>query len=377
MLVPQNIVCKGMASPMSKLDHKLAGLIKPGIQALSAYPVPNSDGLLKLDAMENPYTWPAALHAEWLAVLQTQSLNRYPDAQAEGVKQALRKAMAIADDCAILLGNGSDEIIQMLLMAINGQHGVLTPTPGFVMYEMVAKCLALPFHAVPLNADFGLDRGAMLTAIQQHQPEIIFLAYPNNPTGNLFDDKIIEEIILQTPGLVIIDEAYAPFTDASYINRLSAWDNVLVMRTVSKMGLAGLRLGYLVGHPQWIEAVDKVRLPYNINVLTQQSVELALANKAIFDQQAQDIRCAREQLRAELAAIPGIQVFPSEANFLLFRVASHAQAMHVFDGLKHAEILIKNLSKAAGPLQGCLRVTVGRDTENVRFVGALKALLTP
>ena len=346
-------------------------LIKPQIQALSAYHVPNSDGLIKLDAMENPYSWPEQAEAQWRSVFADPEVNRYPDPSATEVRQALREAMSIADDLDIVLGNGSDEIIQMILMAVNGAAGVLVPTPTFVMYEMMAQFFSIPFYGVPLTEDFELDLPAMLAAVKKHQPDVIFLAYPNNPTGNAFVEADVNAIIKAADGLVVIDEAYAPFTDVSYLETLSQWDNVVVMRTVSKMGLAGLRLGYLVGHPDWIEQFDKVRLPYNINVLTQKAAVIALSHQSDFDEQAMKIRESRQQLMEALSELP-INIFPSETNFLLIRMADHEQALSVFDGLKQEGILIKILSRPDTPLVGCLRVTVGSEPENTAFLAAFK-----
>lgn len=360
---------------MSDRDDKIHRWVRPPVRALAAYHVPPAQGFIKLDAMENPYSWPTDMVDAWLQVLRGVSLNRYPDPAAHELKQALAQAMDVPPGHEVLLGNGSDELIQMILMAVSGPgRTVMAPEPGFVMYRMIATYLDMPYVGVPLRADFSLDREAMLTAIETHHPAVIFLAYPNNPTGNLFDDADIEAIIAATDGLVIIDEAYHAFAGRTWMQRMVQYDNVLVMRTVSKMGLAGLRLGLLAGHPDWLQQFDKLRLPYNINVLTQASAQFALQHRSVLDEQTQRICRDREQLLSELREIPSIEVFPSQANFVLFRVVS-GKADSVFQALKQQHILIKNLSAAGDLLTQCLRVTVGTPDENRAFLDALKHAL--
>jgi histidinol-phosphate aminotransferase len=227
---------------------------------------------------------------------------------------------------------------------------------------------------VPLKEDFALDLPAMLEAIQQHDPAVIYLAYPNNPTGNLFDESEMEAIIRAANGLVVVDEAYHAFADKSFMHRLGEFDNLLVMRTVSKLGLAGLRLGLLAGPPAWMEQFDKVRLPYNINVLTQASAAFALRHIDIFEQQTATIREERGKLLAAMEKLPGLQVFPSAANFILFRVPA-GEAARIFEATKEEGVLIKNMKADSGPLAHCLRVTVGTPEENDAFLAALEKAL--
>jgi histidinol-phosphate aminotransferase len=255
---------------------------------------------------------------------------------------------------------------------------VLAPDPGFVMYKQLSQCLGLSYHAIPLLADnFDLDLPAILTAIEMHQPSVIFLAYPNNPTGNLFSESSIREIIKTAKGLVVIDEAYAPFADASFIDSLGQYDNLLVMRTVSKLGLAGLRLGYIAGAPKIIEQLHKIRLPYNINSLTQISADFALSNKALFDQQTQKICSERSILFNQLNTLDGITAYPSYANFILFKTPEN-RVNEIFASIKQQGVLIKNLSAQGGLLTDCLRVTIGKPEENAAFIAALtKSLVTP
>ncbi len=252
---------------------------------------------------------------------------------------------------------------------------VLSLTPSFVMYGRCALAAGMAFVEVPLKADsFALDSKATLAAVKRHQPSLIFIAYPNNPTGNLFDRGGIEALAREADGLVVIDEAYAPFAGDTWIKRWREFDNVVVMRTLSKLGLAGLRLGYLVGAAAWTDQLEKLRLPYNINVLTQRSAAFALEHRDIFRRQSEEICRQREALTGALAAVDGLQVWPSRANFLLFRSAA-GDAQSLFEGLKRRKVLIKNLSGTAPGLDNCLRVTVGTADENAAFVAALEDTL--
>ncbi|WP_295396226.1 histidinol-phosphate transaminase [uncultured Thiodictyon sp.] len=356
------------------MENLIAQLVRPEIRALGAYHVPDPAGLIKLDAMENPYTWPLELQSEWLEVLRGASINRYPDPQGQIVQDALREAIGIPAGQGILLGNGSDELIQLLALTVAAPgRKVLSVEPGFVMYRMIALFAGLDYVGVPLAAaDFSLDLPAVLEALERERPALTYIAYPNNPTGNLFDEADVCRIIESAPGLVIVDEAYAPFTDHSFLPRLGDWPNLLVLRTVSKMGLAGLRLGYLAGPPAWLHEIDKTRLPYNINVLTQVTAAFALRHRAVLDAQTQAIRVERGRLFAALAAIPGVHAYPSDANFILLRLPA-GRADAVFAGIKQRGVLVKNLNAAHPSLRDCLRVTVGMPQENDAFLAALVA----
>lgn len=347
--------------------------IRKSIRDLQAYHVPDASGMIKLDAMENPYHWPEELTAQWLEVMKTAELNRYPNPAADKLKNALRLSMDIPSAAGIMLGNGSDEIIQILLMALSGEERkVLSVEPGFVMYDMIATFNKMQYVGVPLNADFSLDKSAVLAAIKEHNPAIIFLAYPNNPTGNLFDRDAVLEIIQAAPGIVVIDEAYHAFAEDSFMPDVGKYEQLFVMRTVSKMGLAGLRLGLIAGDASWINEFDKIRLPYNINVLTQLSAEFALQHADVLNQQTEQICHDRELLTAALQKIPDLTVFPSQANFILFKVPQ-GQADAIFLSLKQQGILIKNMSKHSDALKDCLRVTVGSPAENSAFITALQS----
>jgi len=358
---------------MSALPEKLSRLIRQDVQSMHAYAVQDATGLIKLDAMENPHRLPPALQAELGQRLGAVALNRYPGPRIDELRAALARQAGLPVGCALMLGNGSDELISLLAMACDVPGAsILSPLPGFVMYAMSAQLQGLKFVGVDLTPDFELDEAAMLAAIAQHQPSIIYLAYPNNPTANLWDDAVIERIVQAAPGLVVIDEAYQPFSSRSYIDRLGRHPHVLLMRTLSKFGLAGVRLGYMMGPSALIAEIDKVRPPYNISVLNAEAALFALAHAAVYEAQAADLRAQRQALVQALAALPGVKVWPSDANMVLVRVPD-AQA--AFEGMKRRGVLVKNVSKMHPLLANCLRLTVGTADENVQMLAALQACL--
>lgn len=357
------------------------GRIRQDIQSMHAYAVQDATGLIKLDAMENPYSLSESLQAELGARLGAVAINRYPGPRTDDLRKALAEHAGVPDGCGLMLGNGSDELISLLALACDqpGDDGqpaaILAPLPGFVMYAMSAQLQGLAFVGVPLTADFELDVPAMLAAIVQHRPAIVYLAYPNNPTGNLWDDAAIERIVAlqgQQGGLVVIDEAYQPFAARSYIGRMTQHAHVLLMRTLSKFGLAGVRIGYMIGPEALIAEIDKVRPPYNVSVLNAECALFALEHADVFAAQAQSIRAERDALLRDLASLPGVVPFPSQANMILVRVPD---ALVSFDGMKRAGVLVKNVSKMHALLHNCLRLTVGTPDENQRMLAALQSTL--
>ena len=358
---------------MSSASSFVNTLIRSEILALTPYHVPDCTGLIKLDAMENPYLVPQALRDEIAAVVADAHINRYPDPDPHSLKQKICDLLELPAGMNVLLGNGSDELIQLLAMALNKPGAVLLSVePSFVMYKMIATFIGMQYTGVPLRADFTLDLQAMLAQIDQHQPAIVFLAYPNNPTGNLFSREDICQIIAASPGLVVIDEAYYAFASDSFVPDLAIYPNLLVMRTFSKLGMAGLRLGFIAGSELWLNQLEKLRLPYNVGVLPQRVAETLLDHHAVLLEQAEQIKQDREWLYQQLNAMAGVEVYPSEANFLLLRVAL---ASEVFKALKQHGVLIKNLNGGHPMLTDCLRVTVGTPDENKQFIAALQACL--
>ncbi len=350
--------------------------IRRDIQSMHAYAIQDSAGMVKLDAMENPHRLPAALQAHLGQRLGALALNRYPDGRVNDLRHALAGYANMPKGFDIMLGNGSDELIGLLAMACDvAGAAILAPEPGFVMYGMSAKLQGLTFIGVPLTADFELDEAAMLAAIRRHQPSITYLAYPNNPTANLWDDAAIENIInavgLQG-GLVVMDEAYQPFSSKSYLDRITRHHHVLLLRTLSKFGLAGVRIGYLMGPKALIAEIDKVRPPYNISVLNYECALFALEHCDVFASQAQELIAQRALLLAALGAMKGVKAWKSDANMILARVPDAAKT---FEGMRQRKVLVKNVSKMHPLLANCLRLTVGTAEENVQMLAALEKSL--
>lgn len=351
--------------------HRLDRIIRPAVRAARAYQVPDPGDRVKLDAMENPWPLPAAFRERLARTLAGVLLNRYPDPAARRLTQSLREALALPADQALLLGNGSDELIQLIGLAVTGPGvTLLAPEPSFVMYRLIAEATGCRYYGVELNEnDFALDVDAMLAAIEREQPAVVFLAWPNNPTGNLFADKDIRTVIEAAPGLVVVDEAYHAFAGVSFMPALPEYDHLLILRTLSKLGLAGLRIGLMIGAKAWLEQFDKLRLPYNIGTLNQIAAREILAWPELLEDQVSRILSERQRLLAELAESAGVEVWPSATNFLLFRVA---RAPTVFQGLLDRGVLIKQLHGSHRLLENCLRVTVGTPEENNRFLEALR-----
>ncbi|HUR88451.1 MAG TPA: histidinol-phosphate transaminase [Ramlibacter sp.] len=348
-------------------------IFRQDVQSMHAYAIQESAGLMKLDAMENPHRLPAQLQEELGKRLGAVALNRYPGDRVNDLRRALAQYAKMPEGYDIMLGNGSDELISLVAMACDVPGAsILAPLPGFVMYGMSAQLQGLKFIPVDLTPDFELDERAMLAAIREHQPTIVYLAYPNNPTANLWDDAVIEEIIGAAPGLVVIDEAYQPFSSRTWADRLTQHDHVLLMRTMSKFGLAGVRIGYMIGHRELIAQVDKVRPPYNISVLNTECALFALEHADVFARQAGELRGERERLQAALREMPGAKSWPSDANMILVRVPD---AQKAFEGMKSRGVLVKNVSKMHPLLANCLRLTVGTHDENTRMLEALSASL--
>ena len=355
------------------LTDRLKATIRQDVQGMHAYAIQPSAGLIKLDAMENPFTLPPELQRELGERLGRVAINRYPSQCVADVGAALAAHIGLPTGCQLIVGNGSDELIDILSVACNVPGArILAPLPGFVMYEMSARLRGLQFVGVPLSADFELDADAMLAAIEQHRPAITYIAYPNNPTANLFDDAVIDRIVAAVgaqQGLVVFDEAYQPFSSRSWLQRMAEHEHVLVLRTLSKFGLAGVRLGYLCGHAALIEQIDKVRPPYNVSALNAEAALFALNHADEYTRQAVLLKSERTRLQAALAALPGVHAFPSEANMVLVRVPDSLRA---FTGMKARGVLVKHIAGLHPLLANCLRLTVGTPRENDAMMAALK-----
>lgn len=356
----------GAAPDVTQLVQQL---VREEIRALSAYHVPSATGMVKLDAMENPYRLPEAVRAEIGRAVADALINRYPDPAAPELAAALRRSFNIPPGAGLLIGNGSDEIITIVTQTLAKPGAVmLAPDPSFAMFRMNAVFSHMRFVGVPLNADFSLDAARFVAALDEHQPALVFLAYPNNPTGNLYPEEDVVRILRAAPGLVVVDEAYFAFAGKSFMPRLAEFPNLIVMRTVSKIGMAGLRLGYAAAAPELMAEFNKVRPPYNVGVATQIIATVLLGHIDLLNDQAAKIRAERGVLAAGLAKLPGAQIFPSEANFILARFPD-GQAL--FESLKAQHVLVKNFHGSHPMLANCLRLTVGTPEENSIMLKAL------
>ena len=355
------------------MSDRLRHTIRQDVQSMHGYAIQPSAGLVKLDAMENPFALPAELQRELGERLGRVAINRYPAKCVADLRAALAQFVGLPAGCKLIIGNGSDELIDILSVACNVPGAkVLAPLPGFVMYEMSAKLRRMQFVGVPLTPEFELDESAMLAAIEQHHPALTYIAYPNNPTANLFDDGVIDRIVAaigQQQGLVVFDEAYQPFSSRTWMPRMAAHEHVLVLRTLSKFGLAGVRLGYLCGAAALIDEIDKVRPPYNVSALNAEAALFALEHADEYARQAALLCSERERLQAALHGMPAVRAFPSDANMILVRVPDSLRA---FDGMKSRGVLVKHIAGLHPLLANCLRLTVGTPEENELMIRALR-----
>ncbi|MGE0859719.1 MAG: histidinol-phosphate transaminase [Gammaproteobacteria bacterium] len=359
------------------IESRIARFVAPWVRDLTPYHVADASGLIKLDAMENPYPLPATLRETWTETLARTDLNRYPDPHSRALKAAWHGSLGLGPEVGLVLGNGSDELIHLLCLAVAGQPDVkvMSPEPSFAVYRIAAQSLGLDFIGVPLSPDdFSLDLPALLAAIEAHQPAVIFLASPNNPTANRLEAAGVAEICRAAPGVVVLDEAYYRFSGPTRVGEIADHENLVVMHTLSKIGLAGLRLGALFAQPAWVELFERLRMPYNINTLTQVGACFAFEHLGEFERQIARIVETRSDLAAALADLPGIRVWPSATNFILFRVPA-GRGNVVFESLREQGILVKNVGGAHASLADCLRVTVGTERENALFIAALTRAL--
>ena len=345
-------------------------LVRPEVLGMAAYHVADAAGMVKLDAMENPYLLPEPLRRGLAQVLAGVALNRYPEPNSPRLCELIRRKMAVPQGMEILLGNGSDELIQLLAIALaRDGASMMYPAPTFVVYSMSALFMRMRAVPVALRDDFSLDADRFIARMREEKPALVFLAYPNNPTGVLYPEADVVRIIEAAPGLVVLDEAYHVFAGKTFMGALPKYRNLVVLRTVSKLGLAGIRLGYLAGHPAWVGELNKVRPPYNVSVLTEAAAMFMLEHLDVLEAQAAEIRAERAKLHGALSALKGATVFPSAANFFLLRVPD---AVRTYEALRQQRVLVRNLHPG---LANCVRVTVGTPDENRILLNALKEAL--
>lgn len=354
----------------SRISRDITRLVLPSVRSLSAYHVDDTAVRTKLDAMENPFPLPAQVRDEVARAVRKAMVNRYPDPSAALLTRAIASVWRMKPQ-QMVLGNGSDELIQSIVMAFGGP--VLTPSPSFAMYDITPRALSQAVVTVPLTQEFDLDADAVIRKAKKTKVKVIFLACPNNPTGNRFTDNAVQKVLENVHAAVVIDEAYFSFSGRTWLPRLRKYPNLIILRTLSKIGLAGLRIGVLTASPAIVQELNKVRLPYNVNVLSQAAAVTALKYWSVLDRQIGMIVQERKKLYQSLLRTPGVTPFPSETNFLLLWIEK--DATRVFKELRKRGILVKNLDRP-GPLQGCLRVTIGTPEENRKFLKALQSIVT-
>jgi len=343
--------------------------LRPEIRALRPYTIEHREARIKLDANENPFAPPEEIRRKIEAACARVDVNRYPDPGAGALKKALGGFLGLPAD-RLLLGNGSDELIGYLITTFAGQGGgVLYPTPTFSMYGIIAAAFGQRRTEVPLKEDFGIDADRILAALREAAPELLFLASPNNPTGREIPEHVLIRLLEESGAVVVLDEAYINFAGAGGgLPLLDRYPNLVVLRTLSKIGMAALRIGILTASPEILGEVEKVRLPYNINAFSQAAATVLLDHGPLLREEIATITSERERLFAALAALPQVTPIPSTANFILFRTE---EADRLFDSLLQSGILVRNLN-GPGPLAGCLRVTIGRPEENGELIRHLQ-----
>ncbi|MBI5750209.1 MAG: histidinol-phosphate transaminase [Nitrospinae bacterium] len=358
----------------------ITNLVKKDVRELKPYQVESIQCRIKLDAMENPYPMPESLMRKVMEGVSRVEINRYPDPSASRLKSIISAQTGISLD-SIIIGNGSDELIQMIL-TIFGEEGdkVLFPAPTFSMYDIISKSLSLETEAVPLREDWELPLDKFLHEIERIKPKVIFISYPNNPTGNCFDRESILKILQKAKGIVVIDEAYYDFSRKTFLPYLKEFKNLIIIRTLSKIGMAGLRIGYLMADKEICRELNKVRLPYNSNSVSQEIASIILENRIEIQKQIEAIILERDRLTERLKEIKGIKPFFSETNFVLFKLVVSEANLKVRDGkdmflrLANSGILVRNFGSDSY-LKDCLRVTVGTHEEDNKFLDVIQKFM--
>ena len=347
-------------------------LIKKEVREQEGYRADIMSYRAKMDANESPFSLSPLLRKKLFEEIKKVSLNRYPEPGAPLIRKRFAEHYGVADNM-IMIGNGSDELIQILCAAlVNSSSVVMVPVPTFVMYKIIASTSGHRVAEVPLGAAFDLDLPAMLNRIAKDAPVLTFLSYPNSPTSNCFSEKSVAAIVEASKGIVVVDEAYGSFAGKTLLPLLNKYDNLVILKTLSKVGLAAIRIGFLIGSPTLIRELDKVRLPYNINTLSQVAAGFYLDHIDTFLGQTRDILAGREELLRALGKIKGVHTYPSDANFIFF--SCDFDTDNIYSALAQEGILIKNLN-SPGVLKNCMRVTVGNREENQEFLKVLKKIL--
>lgn len=338
--------------------------VKPHVRKLSAYQPEPPGPAIRLDANESAFDVPRALKEEIWERFVNRDWNRYPDPDSRALRQALAAAERVSSE-QLLVGNGSDELIRDLLVCFGGPGTrTVVPAPTFSMYAVLAHALGGTVASVPLRPDWSLDLPSLLAALRHADARILFLATPNNPTGRSVPLAQIEQVLQATDRLVVVDQAYQLFADpedGAVTPLIKTYPHVAVLGTFSKAwSLAGLRVGYLIARPELVATVNRVRLPFNLDAFAQTAAETALRHPEVWQGQARLIAAERERIARVLSGFPGLQVFPSQANFLLVKMA---RAAKVKARLAERDLAVRGFDGEPA-LANCLRISIGRPEEN-------------
>ena len=347
----------------------LRPFLREDLADLTPYHVAQPPHRVKADANESPFDLPPEIRQELIEAITQLKFNRYPDPSSDLLRTQLCQQLGV-DKAEIVVGNGSDELIGNFMLAFGKQEACVSfPTPTFSMFGILAQVARLKAVGLPLDDEFDLDPEVWNPHLDAHGINLVFLSYPNNPTGTNFSADVIREILSRPDTLVLLDEAYYEFSGHSLVAERERYPNLVITRTFSKAyGLAGLRVGYVVAHPEVVDELNKVRLPYNLNRFSQLAATLLLKRPNRLAQHLQLIQSERERVFNALKMTDGIHPFPTDANFILFR--TDQPAAEVFQRLLDHGVLVRNLDRP-GPLQNCLRITIGRPEDNDMFLEGL------
>lgn len=366
------------------MSDSILKLVPDELRRIGAYEVPRPAGVrAKLDANEHPFPLPPEVSEALARELAEVELNRYPDAGCAELR-ALLAAEHQIEEGAIVFGNGSDELLHLLCAVFarprspGARPAILYPAPTFSVFRIAAIGVGLEPVEVPLTESFELDEAALERSLSERRPNVAFFARPNNPTGTLWPSATVARLARRHPDVLFVsDEAYGDYGGESALPLLKELPNLVVLRTLSKIGLAALRVGYLVAAPELAAEVNKVRGPYNVGSLNQRAACFLLArHRELLRGRCAEVVSERERMAEEMGRLSGVRVFPSQANLLLFRVGDpeSGAATRLWRRLVEQGILVRNLD-TPGPLAGCLRVTIGTPEENRLFLEALEEAL--
>ncbi|MBZ5551192.1 MAG: histidinol-phosphate transaminase [Acidobacteriia bacterium] len=345
--------------------------IRPNVRELVPYSLEHVDARVKLDMNENPLDTPEVIKAAVIEQLQHREWTRYPELVPRRLLTKLSRFVGWPED-GLLVGNGSNEILKTILMAVAGPGSRVTVVqPSFSVYQQLIRITGAEYRPVLLTPELQFDIEAICQ--QARGSDLTIVCVPNNPTGTRLDPEAIREILSSTSGLVIVDEAYHEFSGMSCFDLLRKFSNLILLRTFSKaMAMAGLRIGYLLADPQITAEVAKAKLPYNLNFVSIAAAEAGLDHIELLQANVQRVIDLRATLTARLNRMAGVETFPSGANFILFRTPLPGSAL--FESLYAQSVLVRDVSKAP-LLDRCLRVTVGNAEENEVFLAAVKRSL--